>query len=193
MPVSAATSANRTVRIMKTIDRVDNDEVTLREPSDSDQLSPLLDRQWLPRSAGDAGVVVGKLLAITEQGCAPLVSYSGQASAAAVLARTVVDLHGAHVGRQVVLMFEEGDPAKPIVVGVVRGSTGWPCQTRPDQVHVDADGSRLTVTARQELVLQCGEASIKLTADGEVTIKGTRLYSHSSGVNRIKGGSVELN
>jgi hypothetical protein len=51
----------------------------------------------------------------------------------------------------------------------------------------------MIVSAKEELVLRCGKASITLTKAGKVMIKGSYLLSRSSGVNRIKGGSVQLN
>ena len=55
------------------------------------------------------------------------------------------------------------------------------------------DGKRVTFDAREEIVLRCGKASITLTRAGKVLIRGTYLLNRSSGVNRIKGGSVQLN
>jgi phage baseplate assembly protein gpV len=104
-----------------------------------------------------------------------------------------VDLHGAHIGHQVVLMFDGGDPAKPIVMGVLRDAAGWPLDDQPGTVQVDADGERLVVRARTQLVLRCGRASITLTSAGKVLVEGTYVSSRSTGVNRIKGGSIQLN
>ena len=137
------------------------------------------------------GMVVGELLAIAEGGV-PFVAPPG-ATTRAVKALSLVDLHGAHIGMRVALMFDGGDPDRPIVVGVLRGQAAWPLETRPDQVEVDADGERLLVTAKEQLVLRCGKASITLTKAGKVLIEGNYLLSRSSGVNRIKGGSVQLN
>jgi Domain of unknown function (DUF6484) len=137
------------------------------------------------------GVRIGHLLAIAEQGLWPLVAFEGQP--AALRARTVVDLQGAHIGRQVVCQFEAGDPALPIVMGVLQGEAAWPLGERPAQVDVDVDGERLVVSAHEQLVLRCGKASITLTKAGKVLIDGNYLLSRSSGVNRIKGGSVQLN
>jgi len=47
--------------------------------------------------------------------------------------------------------------------------------------------------AKQEIVLECGRASITLTSAGKVLIRGAYLSSRSSGVHRIKGASVEIN
>lgn len=137
------------------------------------------------------GVLTGVLIGFKDSGAVPLVIFPGQPQSAAVPARTTVDLHGAHIGRQVVLMFDGGDPLRPIVMGCIRGEVALAEQ--PGQVEVDVDGERLLVTAKEQLVLRCGKASITLTKAGKVLIQGAYVSSRSSGVNRIKGGSVQLN
>jgi len=143
--------------------------------------------------AAASGVVIGELIAMTDDGRTPLILYPGQPGTAAVAARSAVDLHGAQIGKQLVLMFEGGDVARPIVMGVLRGSEGWALAEYPGQVDIDADGERLIVSAKERVVLRCGKASITLTKTGKVLIQGAYVLSRSSGVNRIKGGSVELN
>lgn len=157
-----------------------------------DMLSPLLRGPVRPSQGALAvqGAVIGELLALSVEGALPLVRFPGQS--AAVVARSSVDLHAAHVGRSVVLLFEGGDPASPVVIGVVR-SEGWPLAEQAAQVEVDADGRRMVISARDQLVLRCGQASITLTKAGKVLIEGSYLSSRSTGVNRIKGGSVQLN
>ncbi|HET7795845.1 MAG TPA: DUF6484 domain-containing protein [Rhizobacter sp.] len=158
-----------------------------------DMLSPLLAGRpaaLSPRALPE--VMVGELIAVTDEGCTPLVIYPGQPGTAALQARSVLDLNGEHIGRAVVLSFESGDPSKPIVMGVLRQSGDRPLNA-PGQVQIDADGSRLVVSARGQMVLQCGKASITLTKAGKVLIDGTYVSSRSSGVNRLKGGSVQLN
>lgn len=144
-------------------------------------------------SAPITGALIGELIAMKDDGRTPLVRYTGQPGTAALSARSVVDLHGAHIGRQVALMFESGDPGRPIVMGVLGEADGWPLEERPGQVEVDVDGERLIVTAKEQLVLRCGKASITLTKAGKILIEGTYLLSRSSGANRIKGGSVQIN
>lgn len=139
------------------------------------------------------GVVVGELLALRSEDRRPLVTFPGQPSPGALPARSTVDLHGPHIGCPVTLMFELGDPTRPIVTGVLRERSGWPLEEPPGQVQVEADGERLMVTAKEQLVLRCGKASITLTKAGKVLIEGNYLLSRSTGVNRIKGGSVQLN
>ena len=161
----------------------------------------MLDQSETPASADVAapaaparidGVLTGVLIGFKESGAVPLVIFPGQPQTAAIPARTTVDLHGAHIGRQVVLMFDGGDPTRPIVMGCIRGE-GTALAEQPGQVEVDLDGERLLVTAKEQLVLRCGKASITLTKAGKVLIQGAYVSSRSSGVNRIKGGSVQLN
>lgn len=164
--------------------------------SDHGALGALLERPATLSRAAAPEVSVGDLVALADDGFTALVRFAGQPGTAAVRARTVLDLHGAHIGQQVVLAFEGGDVSRPIVMGVLRRPGDRPLQAPEDaagQVQVEADGQRLLVNARQELVLQCGKASITLTRAGKVLIQGSYVSSRSTGVNRIKGGSVQLN
>jgi hypothetical protein len=142
------------------------------------------------------GVVTGALIGFKDEGQTPLVLYPGQPGPAAVAAAAVLDLHAAHIGRQVVLMFENGDPRRPVVMGLLRtgrAAQAWPLPDRPGSVAVDVDGERLVVTAKEQLVLRCGKASITLTKAGKVLIQGAYVSNRSSGVMRVKGGSVQIN
>jgi hypothetical protein len=114
-----------------------------------------------------AGVVIGDLIGIKDEGRTPLVLYPGQSSLAAIAAKTVIDLHGYHVGRHVVLMFEGAEPAKPIVMGILHDGQGWPLGEQPGYVEIAADGERLIISARDQVVLRCGKASLTLTKAGK--------------------------
>ena len=61
----------------------------------------------------------------------------------------------------------------------------------PDVAVVD--GKRVVIKGYEEVVLQCGEASITLRANGKVIIRGAQIESHARGLNRIKGGGVKVN
>jgi hypothetical protein len=95
---------------------------------------------------------------------------------------------------------EGGDPHWPIIMGLIQHPKRMP-STSPERISsetqkpIDAevDGERLVFTAKKEIVLRCGKASITLTHAGKVLIRGAYLLSRSSGVNRIKGGSVQIN
>jgi hypothetical protein len=132
---------------------------------------------------------VYELVAVSEDGGTAIVVDRSQPAEPARTARTVVDLHAAHLGAQVAVMFEAHDPQRPIVMGVLRGTAA----ERPRDLEVQADGDRLTVSAKQQLVLRCGKASITLTRAGKVLIDGVYVVSRASGTNRVKGGSIQLN
>lgn len=168
------------------------------EPSQARALfSALLGGQMqLPstRARETLGVVIGELLALTDDGRTPLVRFEGHTPQIAVRARSAVDLHGAHLGCEVVLMFERGNVDRPIVMGVLQDHEAVADDARAiGGVELGIDGERLVVRAKEQLVLRCGKASITLTKSGKVLIDGTYVLNRSSGVNRIKGGSVHLN
>src|SRR4029450_9001915 len=79
----------------------------------------------VPTTAGRGpavgGIVVGGLIGIWDEGTTPLVAYPGQPGSGGIAAGPILDLHGAHVGRHLVLAFEGTDPGRPIVIGVIRG------------------------------------------------------------------------
>jgi hypothetical protein len=141
------------------------------------------------------GVLVGRLAALGVGG-EPLVEYPG--SSAPIEARAIAALSDADVGCEVALLFEGGNPEKPVVMGLMHvPKPASPAQTpevpRDQRPEAEADGERLVLTADKEIVLRCGEASITLTRAGKILIRGAYLLSRSSGVNRIQGGSVQIN
>ncbi len=136
---------------------------------------------------GLRGAAVGRLVGLTGDG-SPLVTLDSADGAPPRPARTTLPLRPEDVGAELVLLFEAGDPGRPIVVGRL-------CDPGPAVARVDLvrDGDRLVLEAEREIVLRCGKASITLTRAGKVLIRGAYLSSRSSGVNRIKGASVQLN
>lgn len=93
----------------------------------------------------------------------------------------------------VLLLFEEGDPGRPIVVGLLHDDVPLPAAAPTPPVEVEADGRRVEIEAADELVLRCGQASLVLRRNGRVIVRGTYVETRSKGVNRIKGGSVLIN
>lgn len=146
-----------------------------------------------------AGVVVGKLCKVADHGLL-LVDFPQNPSTRPLTARSTIALSANDSGREIVLMFEEGDFHKPIIIGMLQppevtkenGKTnGRLREEKPLDVKVDDE--RLTFTAQKEIVLRCGQASITLTRAGKILLRGTYVLSRSSGANRIKGCSVQIN
>jgi len=51
----------------------------------------------------------------------------------------------------------------------------------------------LHLKAKKELILSCGESSITLHSNGKIAIRGKYILNRATGVNRILGGSVQIN
>ncbi len=136
------------------------------------------------------GVVIGILLGFHEDG-APLVAFPGNPQETALKARATTKLQDTDMGREVALLFEGGDPRLPLVIGVVQHPEHRADTQAP--LGADLDGERILLRAQKEIVLKCGKSSITLTRAGKILIRGAYLLSRSSGVNRIKGGSVQTN
>ena len=176
--------------MMKVADPIEKEEALPETAAEPDLLSLLQRRSSVGPTTP---IVVGELVAIADSGQTPLVVSSFGPGGRATAARAVVDVHAAHIGSPVVLLFEDGDAARPIILGIVRSTNGARLASRGGEVEVEADGGRIVVSAKERLVLKCGAASVTLTKDGEVITRGTRVSSESSGIIRIKGSSVLIN
>lgn len=108
------------------------------------------------------------------------------------LARTTVLLTPDLVGRTVTLGFEDGDPERPLITGLLRLPEEL-AKAGAGQVHVAIDGKTLVLTARDRIELRCGESTVRLTSDGKVLVRGVHVVTRAAGQNRIKGGSVQIN
>ena len=64
---------------------------------------------------------------------------------------------------------------------------------RQNLLPLSLDGETCLIEAKEELVLRCGEASITLSKNGKIAIRGKYILNRATGVNRILGGSVQVN
>lgn len=146
---------------------------------------------------------VGWLAGASERG-EPLVDFAGNRAgplrALSAVAASRRELAAAAERRQpVVLLFDGGDPSRPIVLAYL---VAPPADEPPALAEVNppappevalVDGRRVRIEGKDEVVLECGEASITLRRNGKVILRGAYLESHAKGTNRIKGGSVQIN
>jgi hypothetical protein len=148
------------------------------------------------------GIAIGRLV---EGGALSgvWVDYPDNPSGRPLIALSTVAVSEKDIGREVALAFETGNPTRPILLGFIHKPqishakdkmhhTSTAVDTA-NAVNVQLDGEQLILTGDKEIVLRCGKASITLTRAGKVLIRGTYLLNRSSGVNRIVGGSVQLN
>lgn len=159
---------------------------------------------------GPGEIVIGTLIEIDQQG-QPLVDFSENNSEQPLLAMTTLGLTQTHIGRQVALLFANGDLQTPVIMGMIHsplqdmlenfGQTQSETENKSDvelnsDMKVDdvlVDGKKIIFEAKEEIVLRCGESSITLTKAGKILIRGKYLLNRSTGVNRIMGGSVQVN
>lgn len=174
------------------------------------------------RSAATA-VVLGRITQVDATGAvhvdAPGVEPSRPARLALPLSRDEL-MAAMRTSQPVVLAFEQGDAARPIIIGLLQGAPAADIvpsrepavlahaagaaspevpQAAPHEapralaVTADVDGRRVRIVAEDEIVLECGSASITLRRNGRVIVRGTYVETHSEGTNRIKGGQVRIN
>lgn len=145
-------------------------------------------------------LVLGSLVGFDDNG-KPLVSYSvNQLSSKSKVAEATLSLLPAQVGRQVAIMFMQQNENKPVIIGLIHNPLLTVLETEQaearDNLSIEVDGEpqdRVSVEGKEEVVLRCGDASITLTKEGKILLRGKYLVSRSSGVNRILGGSVQVN
>ena len=138
------------------------------------------------------GVVIG-ILAGFDQEHRPLVVFPENPNDESIIARATTPLTNDDIGKEIALLFENGDPNAPMIIGRVRHTKEAEIKTDTPLQSVTVDGERMLIEAKEEIVLKCGKASITLTKAGKIILRGAYLLSRSSGVNRIKGGSVQIN
>ena len=143
---------------------------------------------------GADSVVIGLVVGFSAEG-SPSVSFPGCSQVEGVAARSTVALAQSDIGKSVALLFEGGNIKKPLISGkiAVPGPLVYEPKEKPAKIETSLDGERLTLTADREIVLRCGKASITLTRAGKIIIRGAYLLNRSSGVNKIKGASVQIN
>lgn len=165
-------------------------------------------------------IIIGELTGIDDVG-RPLVNFNGLDAMQSLVAMTTREVTRNHIGRQVALLFANGETRQPVIVGLIHNpladilenfsipetrsvaDTPFPEVAedeapfteikRDEEDQVLVDGKRITIQGAEEITLKCGKASITLTKSGKILIRGTYLSNRSTGVNRIMGGSVQIN
>jgi hypothetical protein len=143
------------------------------------------------------GVTRGMLVGFNEHG-EPLVDFPANPAGKPIPAVSTEILRYEFGGREAVLTFEDGDLSRPILIGLVQPPLKPGKQVLFEEqgggpLEVLTDGETIRINGHKEISLRCGLASITLTRDGKILLRGAYLQSRSSGVNRIKGASVQIN
>jgi Domain of unknown function (DUF6484) len=145
------------------------------------------------------GALIGTLAGFARDGEA-LIDLPDNESFRRTPARSCIRLASSDVGKEAVLLFEGGDCGLPIIVGLLQpraseagATTRVGIASAARSREVELDGKNIELTAQETITLRCGDASITLNRDGKIVIRGMHVVSHAAGVNRIRGGSVQLN
>lgn len=175
-------------------------------------LELLLAAQASSGPAAQAGLVlVGEVLTCT--GTHARVRWRTPAGVAHEVEAESLQAQGPRPGSQV-LFVQPANRSLAVILGLLPGGQAESAQpetsasalTPPVQgpdiqpppapltgVQASVDGRRVELTAQDEVVLKCGDASITLRRNGRIVIRGAYVESHAKGTNRIKGGSVLIN
>lgn len=158
-------------------------------------------------------VVIGYIKKVDQSGV--YVDYPHNCSGKHVLALATVPVEAKNVGREAALLFNGGDLNKPVIIGIIHcemmdvlenrapsqeSDEAWLNQSHsigePEKekgVDIVVDGKEHCIEAKEQMTLKCGKASITLTKDGKILLRGSYISSRSSGTHRILGGSVQIN
>lgn len=151
-------------------------------------------------------IILGSISALDSHG-KPLVNFIQNPSDSAIVAISTTPITQQLINRQVALLFNQGDLMQPIIVGLIHSplqdildNVGKQSETQKVELmgdlnidNVKVEGKKVTFEAEDEMVFKCGESSITLTKSGKIMLRGKYLLNRSSGVNRILGGSVQIN
>ena len=172
------------------------------------------------RKIAPGEIIIGVFSGLNEQG-QPLVNFAYNNAKSPITAISSIGLRPSQSGRQVALLFVDGDFNKPMIMGLIHSQLDEilenlelsipenekteleQSEASQPETHEEkelsktddafVDGKRVVLEGKEEIVLKCGEASITLTKAGKILIRGKYLLNRSSGVNRIMGGSVQVN
>lgn len=101
------------------------------------------------------------------------------------------------IGQDVILIFENNDPKKPIAVASLQPvgdfASAVHSANRERELQNSEEDKHILIQAKEKLELRVGKASIIIDANGKITIRGANLLSRSTGPIRIKGGHVDIN
>jgi Domain of unknown function (DUF6484) len=177
--------------------------MTIRPVISSDDDSPVSGQRFVQPRLGTINRIEGQLIMVEFDGSrGPRI-----ARAVATLGRRRLE-DAAASAQPVLLVFERGDPDRPIIIGLLDQGTAaddeqervvslglvqTPAAQPARVLQADVDGQRIRIVGKDEIVLECGQASITLRRNGKVVVRGTYIETYATGTNRVKGGQVRIN
>jgi len=170
-----------------------SDEVKERDLADDSTtglLSTLLNHTHLtPVPERIDGLLIGHLNGYDDMG-RPLVVVPGILDTPQP-AQALCPLEPFSTNIQCALMFEAGHRDKPVIMGWLQQPVI--ALTVSDEAKIECRKGAVNLHAATEINLHCGQASIRMNANGRIELRGTTVVSHSTGLNRIRGAAVKVN
>ncbi len=65
--------------------------------------------------------------------------------------------------------------------------------SRHQNTSVKRNKGKLVIEADQEIELKCGKSSFSMDRDGKIVVRGENVTNRAKQMNKIKGGSVQVN
>jgi len=154
----------------------------------------------LTASPSSSDVVLGIFVGFNQQH-QPLVVFAHSPQDTAKIAmNTVATLGPEHVGKQVALLFVNGDLHQPIIMGVICSPDDIKANVRaaaalptPNVADPTDEPKHLKLSAQDSIELQCGNASLTLNRTGKILLRGQYIASRSAGMNIVKGSTIKIN
>lgn len=150
---------------------------------------PLPERD-MPEAAALHGVALARIASVRAEGVKIHLPLRGETP---VPAASLCALTEAAIGRECAVLFLEGDPNRPLIIGLLLEATEMEKKDSDAGREIRADGERIVIEADRELELRCGGAVVLLRRNGEIHLRGTYITSQASATQRIRGGSVHVN
>ncbi len=169
-------------------------ELPQAEPVEQDSgnlLTHLLNEQD-QRVSGSTieGILIGHIERFNADGL-PLISIVGFFDKP-IAAQVLCNIHKLGVGDQCGVMFQGGNRQLPMIMGKLQQPV-ITLAPSGDKAMVSQDNGSIDIRSNQEINLQCGDASLRLTSDGRIEIRGQTVVSHARSLNRIRGASIKIN
>lgn len=134
---------------------------------------------------------LGRLVAFNAEKC-PIVEMNAGQQPQTYVARSCIKLSPTQLGAEVILLITGENSV--VITGVIEAEpVELDITPLPLANLLTVDGHAISLKAANRISIQCGEASITLTKEGKITLRGRYLLSRAKRANRIQGGSVELN
>lgn len=134
-------------------------------------------------------ILLGRIIKIDDSGI--FVSFNG----IEIKTDSLCPLGKDDVGKTCAIQFIQGDLSRPLVMGLIHSTMSVKATEKRDTADmlVTRQGKQVVIQADDELVLQCGESCIVMTAEGTVYIRALYIDSHAQATQRLRGGSVQVN